>query len=118
MLGDQYVMTTGTHLILMLSVDNLDSNHMVDNFDIYDIPNEFKYNYFFTVGSLHYYSNYFNTVNNPSFVYGRFYCYGTENKLVNCSWNSYYLQHCSYYEIAGVHCECEYSPLISDSCIT
>ena len=45
MLGDQYVMTTGTHLILMLSVDNLDSNHMVDNIDIYDIPNEFKYNY-------------------------------------------------------------------------
>ena len=45
MLGDQYVMTPGTHLILMLSVDNLDSNHMVDNIDIYDIPNEFKYNY-------------------------------------------------------------------------
>ena len=57
---------------------------------------------FFTVGSSSYYSNYFNTVNNPSFVYGRFYCYGTENKLADCSWDSYY---CSYYEIAGVHCE-------------
>ena len=35
------------------------------------------------------------------------------NKLADCSRNSYYLQYCSYYEIAGVHCECEYSPHIS-----
>ena len=57
------------------------------------------------VGSQSFYSNYFQVYNSPSFVYGHFYCYGSEQFLVDCPQSSpRYLLYCSSYEIAGVRC--------------
>ena len=47
-------------------------------------------------------------MDNPSFVYGTFYCSGSEQSLMTCS-NSYgTLLNCQNNEVAGVHCVGKY----------
>ena len=47
-------------------------------------------------------------MDNPSFVYGTFYCSGSEQSLMTCS-NSYStLLNCQNNEVAGVHCVGKY----------
>ena len=97
--GVQYVMTPGEVLILMWSVVSLDSNHMVYICILkllYSSLNE---------GSQYYRYNYFGVVNSPPYLYGRFYCSGSEQSLLSCSRSSYSrLLYCSSSELAGVRC--------------
>ena len=57
-------------------------------------------------GSTSYSYNYFNVPSNPAFVYGLFYCTGSEQSLLDCSYSSYnsLINYCSYNELAGVRC--------------
>ena len=56
-------------------------------------------------GSQYYRYNYFGVSNNPPYLYGRFYCSGSEQSLLSCPRSSYsYLLYCGNSEIAGVHC--------------
>ena len=58
-----------------------------------------------STGSQYYTSNYFQVADSPSFVYGRFYCSGSEQSLVHCPKSSpNLLLSCGSNEIAGVQC--------------
>ena len=97
--GAQYVIIIGDVLILMWSVDSLDSNHMV-----YICILECLYSSL-NEGSQYYRYNYFEVSNSPPYLYGLFYCSGSEQSLLSCSRSSYSsLLYCSSSEIAGVRC--------------
>ena len=50
----------------------------------------------------HYYNNnHFGVTNNPSYLYGTFFCSGSEQSLINCSRSYNNLINCG---MAGVHC--------------
>ena len=55
-------------------------------------------------GSQSYYNNYFGVSNSPPYLYGRFYCSGSEQSLLSCSRSYSYLLYCGNSEIAGVRC--------------
>ena len=62
-------------------------------------------------GSTSYSYNYFNVPGTPVFVYGIFYCTGSEQSLLDCSYSSYnsLINYCSYNELAGVRCVVTYA---------
>lgn len=98
MLGAQYVMIAGELLIPMLPVVSLDYNPMVYILLCYNVIKLFK-------GSQFHANNYFQVADNPSFVYGRFYCSGSEKSLVDCPISSLsLLLSCSSNEIVGIQC--------------
>ena len=49
-------------------------------------------------------TNYFGVLNNPPYLYVRFYCSGYEQSLLSCSRSYSSLLYCGNSEIAGVRC--------------